>query len=265
MGAPGDSVSGKNRAGVVQVIYGSEDGLKTAGNLKLTQAGIVFGIPAKGDRFRDALAAGDFDGDGRDDLAVGVSGEAWGARARTGKVQVFYGSPDGVSTSGQQKWTQWTDGVPVAAQKFERFGSSLAAGDFDDDGFFDLAIGAPNEGVNGAKRAGSVTVLIGSPGGLTAAGSKQFRAGVGGLVGSSVAGDNLGATLRAADLNGDGYQDLAIGIPGKDLVATNAGAVIVVYGRAAGLVRNGSQVWHQGVSGVAGTAQAGDTMGVVTG
>ena len=58
----------------------------------------------------------------------------------------------------------------VAAEAPDLFGSALAAGDFDSDGFADLAAGAPFEAVGSAEGAGAVSVLYGSAGGLTRTG-----------------------------------------------------------------------------------------------
>jgi hypothetical protein len=63
--------------------------------------------------------------------------------------------------------------------------------------------------------------------------------------------------------------DLAIGVPFEDLLSVNtgtqqadAGAVVVIYGTAAGLSATGSEFWHQDRSGIAGAASAGDRFGV---
>ena len=53
------------------------------------------------------------------------------------------------------------------------------------------------------------------------------------------------------DYNGDGFDDLAIGVPDEDIGAiSNAGAVNVLYGSASGLTAAGDQLWHQDSSGV---------------
>ena len=243
VGVPGDSVRGKDGAGSVQLIYGSEDGLTADDKMKLTQAGRILGIPTQGDHFGSALAVGDFDGDSYADLAVGVPGEAWGGRVRSGKVQVFSGSPNGLTISGQQKWTQSSDGVPGVSQAGDGFGASLVSGNFNGDDYSDLAIGTPKESVRGARSAGSITVLFGTLEGLTSARARRLRSGFGSVVGLSDSGNNFGAAMQAAYVDGDDYQDLLVGIPGADLIDPNAGTVIVVYGDATGLSRRSSQLW----------------------
>src|SRR5687767_9170258 len=69
---------------------------------------------------------------------------------------------------------------------------------------------------------------------LVATGSHQIlQSDLSGLV---EAGDAFGGSLAAGDFDGDGYDDLAIGVPTEDVgSAVDAGAMVVVYGTAAGL------------------------------
>jgi hypothetical protein len=66
------------------------------------------------------------------------------------------------------------------------------------------------------------------------------------------------ASLRA-DLDNDGFDDLAVGVASEDVGATvDAGAVNVLYGSAGGLSGAGSQLFTQASTEVAGLAEAGD-------
>src|SRR5690606_17825016 len=86
-------------------------------------------------------------------------------------VEVVYGesAPLRRSYSGpDQVFSQGRPGVDSVPRASDRFGSALAVGDFNGDGYDDLAIGSPGERVNGIDGAGGVNILYGSATGLTA-------------------------------------------------------------------------------------------------
>ena len=122
-------------------------------------------------------------------------------------MNVLYGSATGLTGTGSQQFTQ----VGGAVEAGDQFGSALAAGDFDNDGFADLAAGAPFESVGSIVDAGAVSVLPGSAAGLTTAGGQLFTQ-VGGTV---EAGDLFGFAVAAGDFDGDTFADLAAGRPGR--------------------------------------------------
>lgn len=102
------------------------------------------------------------------------------------------------------------------------------------DGYRDLAIAAPGEGLSGKPEAGGVHVLYGSKWGLTAKGSQFFARNTAGVPGDLSAGEYFGHTIRLRDTNRDGKADLyAIGETGSVLLrgsskgVTTAGATTV--------------------------------------
>ena len=102
--------------------------------------------PAAAQQAADVRA--DFNQDGFADLAIGAPGEAIGSFSDAGAVSVLYGSADGLRGTGSQLFTQ----VGGAAERGDRFGWALASGDFNHDGFTDLAAGAPGENVSAFRR-----------------------------------------------------------------------------------------------------------------
>lgn len=138
----------------------------------------------------------DFNNDGFADLAVGVAGENLGAIGNGGAVNVLYGTASGLTGAGSQLFTQDT-GVPGAAEPGDGFGDALAVGDFDGDGFADLAVGVSLEDVGAVVDAGAVNVLYGSADGLTGAGSQLFTQDTPGVPDSVEFDDFLGEALAA--------------------------------------------------------------------
>src|SRR5215217_7943591 len=111
----------------------------------------------------------DFDNDGFDDLAVGVPREGVGTADLAGAVNILAGSPTGLSGAGSQQFVQGSGGVPDAAEPLDLFGNALAAGDFNNDGFIDLAIGVPGEDIGTIAEAGAVTACTAPPPGCRGA------------------------------------------------------------------------------------------------
>jgi hypothetical protein len=107
-----------------------------------------------GDRFGSALVAGDFNGIGKDDLAVGMPGEDFGGATDTGIVVVLFGSSQGLLPASWERLGQKR--VGGIDESGDQFGLALAAGDFNGDGKDDLAIGTPLEDITGASNAGAV-------------------------------------------------------------------------------------------------------------
>jgi hypothetical protein len=227
VGAPGEDIGAVTDAGALNVLYGSASGLEPSPDVFFQGSGGVGGSLDAGDRFGSAVAKGDFDGDGIFDLAVGAPGETVGAAVAAGAVNVLMGSSGGLT--GGPLYLQGN------AEAGDQFGAALAAGDFDDDGIFDLAVGAPGEDIGATGNAGAVTVLFGSPAGLVAAGGQTLFQG-GGAGGTAETGDAFGSALASGILGGDGIADLVVGAPGEDIGATrNAGAVNLLGGSPGGL------------------------------
>jgi hypothetical protein len=255
VGVPGEN----GGAGRVLIFRGSPLGLVVPGILTSGPAGAplsfsqdtggVEGVAEGKDRFGAALQVGDFDAHGYQDLAVGVPGENNGA----GAVNVLYGSPTGISVTGDQLWTQDSLGVEGVAESGDNFGASLAAGDFNGGNIDDLAVGVPRED-GAATDTGAVAVLYGAGGGLKQNGNELWTQDGLFVEDDEDAGDQFGYSLTAGNFNGDGAVDLAVGVPFESNDATSAGAVHVLYGTpgSEGLSAFGDQLWTQNTPDVEG-------------
>jgi hypothetical protein len=201
----------------------------------------------------------DFNGDGFSDLAVGVPGQKVGSAEAAGAVTVLYGSAVGLSAGGSQLWTEASTGL-AGAGAGDRFGWALAAGDFDGDGFSDLAVAMPFKAVGTTADAGALAVLYGSPSGLGSSGAMLWTLDASGF--GAAGGDHFGWSLASANLGGVPQDDLAVGIPGHPVgAASGAGAVAVLYGSSGGLTAGGSQLWTQASGGGADGAEPEDAFG----
>ena len=137
----------------------------------------------------------DFDNDGFDDLVLGVRGESIGAIAHAGAANVLRGSAAGLTATGNQIWHQDSAGILDVAESGDAFGSALAVGDFDADGFDDLAIGATGEDIGSIADAGVTQVLFGSETGLVTTGNELWHQDIAGVFGLAAASDLFGGPL----------------------------------------------------------------------
>ena len=153
-------------------------------------------------------------------------------------------APSQLSDVGAQLWNADSQGLPTAGQQDAHFGRSLATGDFDGDGFADLAIGIPGQDVGGGTSAGAVLVLYSGPGGPSEIDSQLWTENDLGLGNASASNDVFGWSLATGDFDGDGYDDLAVGAPFEP-VASQSGVAFVLYGGPTGLAAAGAQLWTQ--------------------
>lgn len=167
--------------------------------------------------FGASVAHGDFNGDGFTDLAVGSPSRSNGPSSpRSGEVRIYFGPLSG--TSLLQPDVTLPGGMANA-----EFGYALAVLDMDNDGFDDLAIGAPGNESSHA-RSGAVFIYRGASSGVSPAPQITIQ--------GTQSGERLGHAVRhLGDVNSDGYADLVIGAPLFDDGFVDAGRAVVLLGR----------------------------------
>ncbi|PWI11489.1 hypothetical protein DIZ27_05495 [Streptomyces sp. NWU339] len=241
VGNSNEHVGSTRHRGTVTIVWGSKSGLSGGTNVTPKSG-------AAGHFGRD-VATGDFTGDGSPDLALIGGEEAWLYRGpftksgRTGSVSkvdktgggwyshgLAAGKVNGDGrtdlvllgtqfASGSDKplhriWFLKGSSSGLTSGPYKTFTSEpwvAAIGDYDKNGYGDIAVGLPDQN-NGR---GAVTVWRGTSAGPS--GSVTFTQATSGVSGSPEADDNFGYAVSAADANGDGYADLAVGVPHEDV------------------------------------------------
>ncbi len=167
-------------------------------------------VGAAGDEVGSAILTGvDWDDDGSADLVVGAPGQG----------VAYLAEPDS-ATSASYAASSLAYATLTGSGTAD-FGDAMASGDFDGDGADDVVVGAPG------TSKGTVYVFLGGVGSAS-----RGTAAADYTIPGTDAGDAMGSVLSGGgDTNGDGYDDLAIGIPGDDENArANSGSVFLVRG-----------------------------------
>ncbi|MEO3754748.1 FG-GAP and VCBS repeat-containing protein [Streptomyces sp. B6B3] len=287
---PRETTGGRELQGWVTVLWGSPDGL--SGGTSIPNRN-----PQPYGHFGSDLAVGDFNGDGRPDLAAVNSSETYVYRGRinrsgvAGSVTMLDREGEGFYShsliAGNVNKGNVTDLVILGTTAgrsseatdawFVRGGSPLREGetlrldgnqhaddtdpdgviaDFNQDGYGDIAIGLRGE----ADYRGEVTVWRGASGGPGS--SAVVTQATTGVTGSREPEDQFGASVSAGDVNGDGYPDLAVGVPGEKIGGQEyAGIVHVLRGGVNGLTGRNSQAFSRATDGIPGHVDSDDTFG----
>ncbi|MFF2325645.1 MULTISPECIES: VCBS repeat-containing protein [unclassified Streptomyces] len=202
------------------------------------------------------VTAGDLNGDGRDDLAGVVhDGDEYDAR----RILVRDGGATGLSDD--YTVVNGANGLRLQG------GETITAGQINGDAYADLVVGRPVDGYDSdldtpLAKGGMITYVPGSATGPRGDRARVLNQDSAGVPGVAEASDWFGASVSIGDMNGDGYGDVAVGVPHEDLGTTkNAGSVLVLPGTASGPTGTGTVGFHQDTADVPGVAEADDEFG----
>jgi hypothetical protein len=262
IGAITEDVGNTTNAGAINVVmYDPEYQLDKFGeqythfNNSLYSQRVLMGKREKNEYFSSAIAVGDFNSDGANDIAVGAYGDVVDGK-RAGGVNIIYSesikwsvvNEGGPALPGNELINQGLQGVAGSPEDGDMFGYALAAYEKM------LVVGAPGEDLSGKVNSGAIHIFQGKPskkeglgvgnltGGLVitklngrAAYKQQSISQRGDVPGKSESGDMFGATLAVGDLNDDNIPDIVVASPGEDLRRggvdyVDAGMITVFYG-----------------------------------
>ena len=244
------------------MVYGSAAGLEEAGSQSWDQnSPDVAGTAKTGDAFGLSVATGDTNGDGFDEISVGVPGKKVNGFTGAGGVVILPGSAAGTTGTGSVLWDQQTSGISEASGKDDNMGYAVALGDLTGDGDADLIAGVPGEDVGSIQAAGGANVLLGGAGGLSSTGDTFWSQNHVGVANTSETNDFFGVAVTMGDFNGDGKQDAGFGVSGENIAKADQGAVNTLQGAAGGLTTTGQHMWTQDSTDIKDTAETGDQFG----
>ena len=220
------------------VIFGKASGFGTIdlSNLAASAGFIIQGAAAGDYAGFSVSAAGDFNGDGFDDILVGAP-DADNNHELAGEAYVIFGKASGFGPVDLSNLAAGAGFAIYGDDTADHAGFSVsAAGDVNNDGYDDIIIGAPeNDNSRDGVRtidAGEAYVIYGRASGFGTIDLTNLSSADGFVIQGAAAGDLAGSDVSGAgDVDRDGFDDLIVGAPNNDRGASNAGAAFIISGQ----------------------------------
>ncbi|MBL1208511.1 hypothetical protein [Geminocystis sp. GBBB08] len=239
IGAKGADVNGTD-SGQSYVVFGKSGGFSSILNLSTlngTNGFTINGINDGNWSGYSVSSAGDVNGDGFDDLIIGAP-VTDANDTDSGQSYVVFGKSGGFSSILNLSTLNGTNGFIINGNDGEELGISVSnAGDVNSDGFDDLIIGGPFADANGIiNNSGQSYVVFGKSGGFSPILNPSTLNGTNGFTINGISASNWSgySVSSAGDVNGDGFDDLIIGAPIKDVNGNESGQSYVVFGKSGG-------------------------------
>ena len=196
--------------------------------------GFALNGEAANDHSGSAISFGDINGDGYEDVLIGVQ-LADPNGTSSGKTYVVFGKASGFSASLELSGLNGTTGFVINGEAAnDRSGVAISSGDINGDGYEDVLIGANSADPNGSS-SGKTYVVFGKVSGFSASLELSALNGTTGFViNGEAASDGSGGAVSSGDINGDGYEDVLIGARSADPNGSSSGKTYVVFGKASG-------------------------------
>ncbi len=239
-----------SREYVFEVNVSTADGERDLSELN-GRDGYTIQVPLNAFESPTVSNAGDFNGDGIDDFLVAMPYADYNGE-NSGSVFVVFGKKGATSPLTQLTSLDGANGFRIDGTSLSYSLNASGIGDFNGDGFDDIAIGAPRGFLDlpFLDTTGHAYVIYGKANSGPRFDLTQLNGSNGFTLDGEVNRDALGGNVcGAGDLNGDGFDDVIIGAPGADVNGTRSGTSYVLFGHAGAGPANIPQSHFDGVRG----------------